>query len=42
MDLRPSDIAARAASLGQRGCGLTDHGAMYGIVEFARACNEKV
>lgn len=38
---RPSDIAARAASLGQRAVALTDHGAMYGIVEFARACNEK-
>jgi DNA polymerase-3 subunit alpha len=38
---RPSDIAATAASLGQKAVALTDHGAMYGIVEFSRACIEK-
>ena len=38
---RPSDIAATAAALGQKAIALTDHGAMYGIVEFSRACIEK-
>ena len=35
---RMSELAARAAELGQRAVAITDHGVMYGVIEFYRAC----
>ncbi|MBN1640165.1 MAG: DNA polymerase III subunit alpha [Anaerolineae bacterium] len=37
---RVEDLAQRAAELGMPAIALTDHGAMYGIVDFVRACKE--
>ncbi len=36
--LRVSDIPRRAKELGQSACAITDHGVMYGVVDFYRAC----
>ena len=33
-------LAARASELNMPALALTDHGAMYGVVEFFHACNE--
>ena len=35
---RIRDLPARAASLGQTACAITDHGVMYGAVAFFKAC----
>ena len=35
---RIKDLAARAAELGQTACAVTDHGVMYGAVQFYKAC----
>jgi len=35
---RIRDIPARARELGMEACALTDHGVLYGAVDFARAC----
>jgi DNA polymerase-3 subunit alpha len=35
---RAKELAARTAHLGQPAVALTDHGVMYGVVEFYRAC----
>ena len=37
---RVRDIPRRAAELGQSAVAITDHGAMYGVVDFYRACVE--
>ncbi|XEC96460.1 DNA polymerase III subunit alpha [Paenibacillus tarimensis] len=37
---RIRDLTARAAELGMKALALTDHGVMYGIVPFYRACLE--
>lgn len=37
---RVSDIPRRAAELGQSAVAITDHGVMYGAVDFYRACKE--
>ncbi len=36
----PKVLAKRAAELGMPALALTDHGAMYGIVDFYRACKD--
>jgi DNA polymerase-3 subunit alpha len=38
---RIDDIVAAAVADGQPAIGITDHGNMYGIVEFYRACREQ-
>ncbi len=38
---RVSDIPKRAKELRQSACAITDHGAMYGVVDFYRACKEE-
>ena len=38
---RFSDVVARAAELGMPALAITDHGVMYGAVEFYRACKDK-
>ena len=38
---RISDEVARAAELGMPALAITDHGVMYGAVEFYRACKDK-
>ncbi len=35
---RMDELAARTAELGQPAVALTDHGVMYGVIEFYRAC----
>ncbi len=35
---RMNELAARVAELGQPAVALTDHGVMYGVIEFYRAC----
>ena len=35
---RVSEMPARAAALGQTALAITDHGVMYGVVEFYKAC----
>ncbi|MFZ5915297.1 MAG: DNA polymerase III subunit alpha, partial [Chloroflexota bacterium] len=35
---RMRELAARVAELGQPAVALTDHGVMYGVIEFYRAC----
>jgi DNA polymerase-3 subunit alpha len=37
---RVRDIPRRAAELGQTAVAITDHGAMYGVVDFYRACKD--
>lgn len=37
---RVRDIPKRAAELGQSAVAITDHGAMYGVVDFYRACKD--
>lgn len=37
----PGKLAAKAKELGMPGCALTDHGVMYGAVEFYKACKEQ-
>lgn len=37
---RLDHLAARAKSLGQPALALTDHGAMYGVIPFYRACKK--
>ena len=37
---RIKDIPARAAECGHHAVAITDHGAMYGVVEFYRACKK--
>jgi len=37
----PAQLATRARELGQPGCALTDHGGMYGAIEFYKACKEQ-
>ncbi|MFN7160870.1 MAG: DNA polymerase III subunit alpha [Candidatus Gracilibacteria bacterium] len=37
----PAKLAARVKELGQPGCAITDHGVMYGAVEFYKACKEQ-
>ena len=35
---RINSLPARAAELGQRAIAITDHGVMYGVVDFYKAC----
>ncbi len=37
---RTNDIARKAAELGMPAAAITDHGVMYGVVEFYRTCKE--
>ncbi len=37
---RIRDIPARVAELGQTAVAITDHGVMYGVVDFYRACKD--
>ncbi|MBQ8496392.1 MAG: DNA polymerase III subunit alpha [Clostridia bacterium] len=37
---RVRDIPRRAAELGQNAVAITDHGSMYGVVDFYRACKD--
>ncbi len=37
---RVSDIPRRAVELGQKAVAITDHGVMYGVVDFYRACKD--
>ncbi len=37
---RIRDMAVRAKELGQTALAITDHGVMYGVVEFYRACQD--
>ena len=37
---RTQQLAAEAARLGQPALALTDHGALHGVVEFARSCKK--
>jgi len=37
---RHAPLAARAAELGMPALAITDHGAMYGVIEFYKACRE--
>nr|MDD6335437.1 PHP domain-containing protein [bacterium] len=38
---RVSDLAARARELGYKALAITDHGAMYGVVDFYNACKKE-
>lgn len=38
---RITDLVNRAAELGQTSVAITDHGVMYGVIDFYRACKEK-
>src|SRR3954463_15806982 len=38
---RVSEVVARAAADGQPAIGITDHGNMYGVLDFYRACNDQ-
>jgi len=38
---RIAPMAKRTAELGQPALALTDHGAMHGAIEFARACKKE-
>ncbi len=38
---RVTDIPRRAKELGQKAVAITDHGAMYGVVDFYRACKQE-
>ena len=37
---KPKAVAAKAKELGQTALAITDHGVMYGVVEFYQACKE--
>ncbi len=38
---RIPELVARAKALGQRALSITDHGVMYGVVDFYRACKKE-
>ena len=38
---RIEGLVDRVAELGQSACALTDHGVMYGVIDFYRACKAK-
>ena len=38
---RIEKLVERVAELGQTSCALTDHGVMYGVIDFYRACKAK-
>lgn len=38
---RVNKLVDRVAELGQTACALTDHGVMYGVIEFYKACKAK-
>ncbi|MBX5475798.1 MAG: DNA polymerase III subunit alpha [Clostridia bacterium] len=38
--IRPRELAARVRELGQPAVALSDHGVLYGVVEFYKACKE--
>ncbi|MCE5189481.1 MAG: DNA polymerase III subunit alpha [Eubacteriales bacterium] len=38
---RISDLVARAKSLGQTALAVTDHGVMYGVIDFYKACKKE-
>lgn len=38
---RIEGLVDRVAALGQSACALTDHGVMYGVIDFYRACKAK-
>lgn len=38
---RIEGLVDRVAALGQTSCALTDHGVMYGVIDFYRACKAK-
>ena len=38
---RIEQLVDRVAALGQTSCALTDHGVMYGVIDFYRACKAK-
>ena len=38
---RIPDLVARAKSMGQTALAITDHGVMYGVVDFYRACKKQ-
>ena len=38
---RIEGLVERVAELGQTSCALTDHGVMYGVIDFYRACKAK-
>ena len=35
---RINDLVARAKELGMNALAITDHGAMYGVIDFYKAC----
>ncbi|MGI6161881.1 MAG: DNA polymerase III subunit alpha [Christensenellales bacterium] len=37
---RISDLAAKSSALGMKAVAITDHGVMYGVVDFYKACKE--
>jgi DNA polymerase III subunit alpha len=39
--IRIADLPARLRELGMDACAITDHGAMYGIIDFYLACRKK-
>ena len=38
---RIEELADRVVALGQTACALTDHGVMYGVIDFYRACKAR-
>ena len=36
--IRIRELPARLKELGMDACAITDHGAMYGVIDFYRAC----
>ena len=38
---RIEQLVDRVSALGQTSCALTDHGVMYGVIDFYRACKAK-
>lgn len=38
---RIEQLVERVAALGQTACAITDHGVMYGVIDFYRACKAK-
>jgi DNA polymerase-3 subunit alpha len=39
--IRTKDLAKRAAELGMPAVAMTDHGSLYGAIQFFKACNDK-